>query len=51
MRTGNLQEIDKPLAYFLLNPNGDVHLVGILLDKNVEKELKKSFKKLSTNEY
>lgn len=46
MRTGNLKSIDNTLSYFLLNEKGEVYLVGMLLEKNVEKELKKAFKKV-----
>jgi len=46
MRTGNLKSIDNSLSYFLLNEKGEVYLVGMLLEKNVEKELKKTFKKV-----
>ena len=46
MRTGNLKSIDNTLSYFLLNEKGEVYLVGMLLEKNVEKQLKKAFKKV-----
>ena len=49
MRTGNLKSIENPLSYFLLNDKGEVFLVGMLLEKNVEKDLKKMFKKVKKN--
>jgi hypothetical protein len=44
MRTGNLKSIDHALSYFLLDDNGDIYQIGLLLDKSVEKSLKKVFK-------
>jgi hypothetical protein len=47
MRTGNLKSIENSLSYFILDERGEVYLVGMHLEKNVEKELKKAFKKES----
>lgn len=44
MRTGNLKNIEHPLAYFLLNDNSDIYNIGYILEKSVEKNLKKLIK-------
>ncbi|KRX01904.1 Ribosomal protein S5 domain 2-type fold [Pseudocohnilembus persalinus] len=44
LRTGNLQEIDNPLSYFLLNEEGQIYQVGQELENQVATNLKKSIK-------
>ncbi|KAL4480128.1 hypothetical protein ABPG74_020644 [Tetrahymena malaccensis] len=48
MKTGNLTEINHELAYFILNEAGDVYQIGLELEKNVGKQLSKSFKGKTT---
>lgn len=45
LRTGSLKDIDYTLAYFLQNEEGDVYMVGLQLESNVQSELMKQFKK------